>query len=90
VKELMILVNAVDIPLTIDAKVLVVVLNVFEFTKLAEVVATTPLVILVNMKLLVVVAILRVLVVDEAKRDEREVVAVTPLILVVKRPVEVA
>jgi hypothetical protein len=86
----MILVNNVATPLTIDAKVLVVVLNVFEFTKLVVLVEITPLTLLVKSKLLVVVAILRVLVVDEAKREEREVVAVTPLILVVKRPVEVA
>jgi hypothetical protein len=42
------------------------------------------------MKLLVVVAMLSVLVVDEAKRDEREVVATNPLMLVVNTPVLVA
>jgi hypothetical protein len=86
VRELMMLVKAVEIPLTILAKVLVVVERVFELIKLADVVATTPLVVLVKVKPLVVVATSKVLVVNVAM----VVVAMTPLIVVVNSPVEVA
>jgi hypothetical protein len=56
-------VKAEEIPFTIVAKVLVVVLRVLEFTKLVLVVAMTPFTFVVKMKLLVVVAMLSVLVV---------------------------
>lgn len=77
-------------PFTMLAKVLVVVLNVFELIKLVELVEMAPLTLEVNTKLLVVVAILSMLVVEEAISDDREVVAITPLILVVSNPVLVA
>jgi hypothetical protein len=89
VRELMILVNKVETPLTMEAKVLVVVLSVFEFTKLVVVVEITPFTLEVKVKLLVVVDIAKVLVVVEVS-PEREVVALTPLIVVVKMLVEVA
>jgi hypothetical protein len=88
VRELIILVNNVDTPFTILANVFVVVLRVFEFTKLVLVVAMTPLVVLVKIKLLVVVERLRVLVVVEVS-PESVVVEITPLMLVVKRLVVV-
>jgi hypothetical protein len=90
VREFMILATRVETPFTIEAKVLVVVERVLVFMKLALVVAITPLVILVKVKLFVVVAIDRVFVVDEAMRDDSEVVATTPFMLVVSKPVDVA
>jgi hypothetical protein len=86
VKELIILAKADEIPFTSVANVLVVVLSTFELIKLALVVATTPLVVLVKVKPFVVVAIPKVLVV----RVDIVVVAITPLILVVNSPVDVA
>jgi hypothetical protein len=88
--ELIIFVNTLCIPFTSVAKVLVVVLNVFEFTKLVELVEITPLTFEVNIKLLVVVAILSVLVVEAAINEAKDEVEITPLILVVNNPVEVA
>ena len=75
---------ALDTPFTIVCKVLVVVEIVLEFTKLAEVVATTPLVILVKVKLLVVVATESVFVVDDATAFLMSTVVVTPLTLEVR------
>jgi hypothetical protein len=88
--ELMILVNTLCIPFTRVAKVLVVVESEFEFTKLVVLVEITPLTFEVKVKVLVVVAIVRELEVEEAKSEDNEVVAINPLILVVRSPVLVA
>jgi hypothetical protein len=86
----MILVNTLCIPFTRVAKELVVVERELELTKFVVVVEITPLTLEVKVKLLVVVAIVRELVVEEAKSEAKEVVAIKPLILVVRSPVLVA
>jgi hypothetical protein len=84
VNELIILVNKVDTPFTMLAKVLVVVESVFVFTKLAVVVAILPLTLLVNRKLFVVVETDNKLLVEEAINPDNEVVEVTPLVEIIK------
>ena len=74
------------IPFTVLERELVVVARVWEFTKLVEVVETTPFTLEVNMKLLVVVAMLRRLAIVVVGI---EVVAEIPFITLVSIWVEV-
>jgi hypothetical protein len=77
VSELMMFVKSVETPLTIEAKVLVVVERELELIKLVVVVEITPLTFEVKVKLLVVVAI------DNTLDVTAVLVAITPLTLVV-------
>lgn len=88
VRALIILVNKLDTPFTILAKVLVVVASVLEFTKFVVVVAMIPFTLLMSTKLLVVVAIDNILVVVGEMREASEVVDITPFIFVVMTPVD--